>query len=246
MKTNIEIAVRAAIVMAILVAAKAPAQELDRDGWNVTVAPYLWGAAMDGTAQIKGRSTAVDLSRSDILDHMDIGGMGTVVARKGEWGVLADAAWVELSGSSTMPPADVFPTLGVFTVQGVRRISPYVDVTFGARWTHLNGRVELGAPFNLEVEKSRDWVDPTVGVVLHAPLTGRVHASLMADVGGFGVGSDFAWQVFPTAGVDITRHASVELGWRILDENYATGDGADRFEYDMRLQGPAAGLAFRF
>jgi hypothetical protein len=105
--------------------------------------------------------------------------------------------------------------------------------------------VELGAPFNMDIEKSRDWVDPTVGVVLHAPLTD-----------GCTLRSPRTWRVrrglglrlagLPDRRVDITRHASVEVGWRILDENYATGDGPDRFEYDMQLQGPAAGLAFRF
>jgi hypothetical protein len=108
----------------LITAPTARAQGLDDDGWNVTVAPYMWGAGMEGTTQIKGRETSVDLSRSDILDHMDIGGMGTVIARKGDWGVLADGVGWSSADSSAMPPADVFPTLGVFTVQGVRRISP--------------------------------------------------------------------------------------------------------------------------
>jgi hypothetical protein len=32
----------------------------------------------------------------------------------------------------------------------------------------------------------------------------------------------------------------------VLDTDYESGDGADRFGWDMRLQGPAMGFAYRF
>jgi hypothetical protein len=123
--------------------------------------------------------------------------MGTAVARKGAWGVYADVVWTDLGGSSAMPPVEVDPTLAIMSMNVLRRITPYADATAGVRWNHLSTRVELGPPLSMNLDKSRDWVDPVVGVVLRSPELGRFHGAVVADIGGFGVSSDFTWQVFP-------------------------------------------------
>ena len=66
------------------------------------------------------------------------------------------------------------------------------------------------------------------------------------EIGGFGAGSDFAWQLFPRVGFRFAEKASLEFGWRWLDMDYATGEGTEQFGYDVLTQGPVAGLAFRF
>lgn len=66
------------------------------------------------------------------------------------------------------------------------------------------------------------------------------------EIGGFGVGSKFTWQVFPTVGFKFTDRVSLELGYRWLDIDYSTGSGNERFAYDVLSQGPIGGLAFRF
>jgi hypothetical protein len=60
------------------------------------------------------------------------------------------------------------------------------------------------------------------------------------------VGSDVTWQVFPSVGVRLSKRVSMEAGWRFLSTDYKTGEGADRFEYDILYQGPVVGFAFRF
>lgn len=37
---------------------------------------------------------------------------------------------------------------------------------FGLRYNRLNGRIDFKAPINMEVENTRDWIDPVVGVIL--------------------------------------------------------------------------------
>ena len=104
----------------------------------------------------------------------------------------------------------------------------------------------LQAPIPIDVEQTRDWVDPVFGILLHTPDEDRWHAALMADIGGFGVGSDFAWHLFPSAGFDVTNSLSLGLGWRIMDTDYETGADDNRFATDVRLQGPTLGLLYRF
>ncbi|MGE5199309.1 MAG: hypothetical protein ACM3H9_06690, partial [Rhodospirillaceae bacterium] len=74
----------------------------------------------------------------------------------------------------------------------------------------------------------------------------RWHAQVYTEIGGFGVGSDFAWQVFPTIGVNLSKNASLELGYRWLDLDYSTGQDLTLFKYDVLTQGPVVGFVFRF
>ena len=96
------------------------------------------------------------------------------------------------------------------------------------------------------VDQSKTWVDPLVGVLLRTPEMHRVGFRVYSEIGGFGIGSDFAWQVFPVVVVRMTEKASIDLGYRWLDLDYTTGDGTDAFSYDVLSQGPVMGFTFRF
>jgi len=222
----------------------AHAQESNTD-WQFIVAPYAWGPAMDGNGGLKGHNTDIDISRDDFIDHFDGGFMGTAIARKGAWGIYADVVWTDLGGSSATPPVEVDPTLAIMSMNVLRRLTPYADATVGVRWNHLSTRVDLGAPLSIHLEGSRDWVDPVVGVALRSPELGRFHGALVADIGGFGLASDLTWQVFPTIGYTITPWVSMETGWRFLSVDYTTDEDGG-FTYDVLVDGPAVGVAFKF
>ncbi|HRV36145.1 MAG TPA: hypothetical protein P5520_09740, partial [Desulfomonilia bacterium] len=51
-----------------------------------------------------------------------------------------------------------------------------------------------------------EWVDPIVGVNLSVPFSKRISAGVLADIGGFGAGSDLAWEVMPVIGFPLKRH----------------------------------------
>ena len=213
-------------------------------GWQWTLAPYLWASSLNGTLVVKGQKADVDLSASDIWDHTDFGFMGMFVTRKGDWGFTGDFVTVDLSAESQL--ADVDPSLGIAAVQVVRRLSDAVDLTFGARYNRLEANIDFNPPINTQVGKTREWVHPMVGVVLKTSREHRWHASLIADFGGTGAHSDLTWQLFPSAGIKMAEWVSFEIGYRYLDTKYETGDGTDRFEYDVVYQGPVLGFAFTF
>ena len=71
-------------------------------------------------------------------------------------------------------------------------------------------------------------------------------AQVYTEIGGFGVGSTFTWQVFPALGFSLSKRASLELGDRWLDIDYETGENTTLFKYDVLTQGPIVGFAFRF
>ena len=68
----------------------------------------------------------------------------------------------------------------------------------------------------------------------------------MADIGGFSVGSTLAYQIYPMAGVRVSRLLSIHVAYRYLYMDYQTGSGREAFVYDMSIYGPEIGLAFHF
>jgi hypothetical protein len=242
-----------ALVLLLTVVAASPtaAQAPPGDSWKITVAPYLMGASMNGTTAVAGEELDVDLSMSDIFSNLQFGAMGLVVARKGAWGVGGDAIWMALGKND--PPAPGFAgsadvSQGAFAMYGLRRLAPYADLFFGARINYVSANLRFGGPFLVgSADGSKTWADPLVGVQFRTPENGsRWHAQVYTEIGGFGVGSTFSWQVFPTIGVNLSKNASLEFGYRWLDIDYSTGETATLFEYDVLTQGPVIGFAFRF
>ena len=86
----------------------------------------------------------------------------------------------------------------------------------------------------------------SVGANLALPLGKGFALKLRGDVGGFGVGSDFTWQVYPYLDWRFAKWGSLQAGYRWLYMDYETGSGADRFAYDMMNQGVQLGFTFHF
>ena len=70
--------------------------------------------------------------------------------------------------------------------------------------------------------------------------------NLRGDVGGFGVGSDFAWQLFPYVSWQFGERASMQAGYRAISMDYDEGSGLSEFKYDVVTQGAQLGVTFRF
>jgi hypothetical protein len=95
-----------------------------------------------------------------------------------------------------------------------------------------------------------DWVDPFVGARLRwYPAPGE-EVSLRGDVGGFGAGSKFTWQVLAAYNWYLCTYQSLVLdgylGYRALSVDYEQGEGVSRYEFDALQQGPVMGVRGRF
>jgi hypothetical protein len=244
-----EVIVKRAVVLWAIIALVAAgawtpaAAQATGDTWEITVAPYLMGASMNGTTTVRGRDFDLDLSMSDIFSNLQFGAMGLVVAKKGNWGFGADAIWMALG--TTVRNTNVDFNQGAFAFYGLRQLGPAADVLFGLRVNTLQGTLNFKA-LGVDVSQDETWVDPIVGLRLRTPPDRPVHLQVYSEIGGFGAGSDFTWQIFPTVGFKIAPKASLEVGYRWLDLDYSKGEGTEKFGYDMLIQGPLAGVTFRF
>jgi hypothetical protein len=98
--------------------------------------------------------------------------------------------------------------------------------------------------------RSMDWVDPLIGMRVRHDLTAHDQLQLAADIGGFGIGSDFSWQLFAgyTHSWDIGQatQLAATLGYRVLAVDYEEGSGKNAQALDLTMHGPLAGLTLRW
>ena len=145
---------------------------------------------------------------------------------------------------------------------GGQSASTAVDLLGGARYWNqdldlslaIKGDVELNRlggfkrSGSLAVAKSGtvDWVDPFVGFRVRHELSPGHELQFLGDVGGFGAGSDFSWQLYGGYSFDFTvMHSTLYgvLGYRALAVDYSEGSTA---RINVILHGPVAGLSFRW
>ena len=80
-------------------------------GWEFQVAPYMWFFSLDGDVTVKGRESDLNLDFSDIWDELNIAGMLTLDARKGNWGIFGDMIGANLGKSTKVDGVKIEPTI---------------------------------------------------------------------------------------------------------------------------------------
>jgi hypothetical protein len=231
-----------------------PASGATPDEWRFTVAPYLMLPWMDGKTAVRGVEVDVNVAPSEIFSNLQFGAMGAFEARKSRWGFGVDAIYMALGTTverddiigGDRPNADVDFNQGAYTFQGLRQLNDRVDFVFGARWNVIQGRIGLKGPNETVVRQTEQWVDPIVGLKFKQRLGGPVSFTMQGDIGGFGAGSDFAWQLFPVVGIDVGSRTTLGIGYRVLGTNYTSGSDETRFQYDVITQAFVLGAAFHF
>lgn len=164
---------------------------------------------------------------------------------------LGAAYEVWASGAAGSPGRSAVEVLG-----GARYWRQELDVS-----VNISGSATLSGPLGI-VDLTRagdrlfarsgtvDWVDPFVGARLLYDVAPGQSVVVRGDVGGFGAGSDFSWQILAVYNWEICASDTYKLdgyvGYRALAVDYSEGTGNRRYEYDAVQQGPLFGLTMRF
>jgi hypothetical protein len=226
--------------------------------WSITVAPYLWIASMDGNASVGRVEADVDVPFSDLLKDLSGGAMLAVDFEKGRFGIGVNGLYARVSPDSEVGPIEIDATsdsaqLAVLPYYrlvewqyGVsssgRPLRLVVEPEAGFRYTYL--RTELEIRRGRTFDGSESWVDPLIGSRIGLGLSDRWAIAGEANVGGFGVGSDFTWNVQAYVGYRTTlfgRDTTFAFGYRALSQDYDHGG----FEWDVTMHGPLLGAALR-
>jgi hypothetical protein len=221
--------------------------------WEFSIAPYAFFAALDGRIGVVGQTAQVDASFSDIFKNLDFAAMGTFEARKGNWSFIGNAMYMSLSGKRVTPSpffSDIdvevkefiFDPVVAYRVLKVERGS--IDLLGGARFWHVKSHLTFQPRILplVDVEASKNWVDPIIGARGVASLSPRVFLLGRFDVGGFGINSDFTGQVFGGVGYQLKPRVALIGGYRYLRVDYVN----EGFIFKTAMSGLNVGAKFDF
>ncbi|WP_230278843.1 hypothetical protein [Croceicoccus sp. Ery15] len=229
---------------AAMVATPAAAQEAGE--WEFTFQPYLMAPKMKGDAAVRGIDAEVDVSRKDVISELNMAFLGYVEAHNGQWGIGIDTNYMNLDANND--DAVVAANMAQTGVQPMLfyRVAPQLDLMVGARYVAIKVTTESDIEIFDDVSRKADWIDPIVGVRFQAPLSDSIDAGLIANVGGFGVGSDVSVQIRPMINFGVAENITIDAGYQFLYIDYEHGSGDRRFLYDVSTDGPIIGATFKF
>lgn len=232
------------------------------DSWRFEFAPQLWAASVTGSGRVSGLRFAGTASFRDIWEKLDLGLMGRFEARKGKWSFFVDGMFLELSDdvSTTLPGVSgelrsqqwlfqwgaYYEFASVSLEDTIEDSSLAFEAMVGNRLYRVENRLDIspGPSF----DGSQTWIDPIIGLRIPWRLPRNFSLVTSGDVGGFGLGSHFSWQIQSMVRYDLETRVPVFLtaGYRLLGYNYSEGNGNRKFELDLLLYGPlvAIGVAF--
>ena len=186
-------------------------------GWTFNVALYGWFAGLEGDIGVGGRTTSVDASFGDILDHLDVGVMGLAEARYERFGVFTDLNYIRLSAAGDTPfgilasGVDVTVKNLMWTLGGEYRLVLHqpdasVDAFAGFRLFSVESELDFNPPGligGLSLSDTETWADPVVGLKGHVSLSPEFYLVSWGLIGG-GASSDIVWDVMGGAGYRFT------------------------------------------
>jgi hypothetical protein len=234
----------AACMVIFALCSGAKAEDGSETGWKWRWAPIsLWLIQFEGDTSGGDPDPPPDIDLSDIMDAVDGGLMANFEGiANNRWGFLVDINWIDVSGNQGQASLK-FKHIQA-EVDGFYRVPAgrgAIDWLLGVRY--YSHDLELSP---IPVSTSEEWVDPVIGVRWVMPFAQNWGLLLRGDIGGFGVGSDFAWQARAIVDWHPWKHWSIDTGLRAMAIDYETGSKSDHYRYDGTTWGPVIGFSLRW
>lgn len=226
------------------------AQNNSSDDWRYSIEPNMMLPHMSGKAGVGHLPIVeVDQSSGDFFSHLKYGGMLTFEASNDKWVINTDLIYASLAADVKKEPLVFNGHLKARQFNGevavLRKISPWLEAGVGGVVTSVKSGFDLtvmnpktGQLVGLNRTKSQTWFDPMLVVrTMNAPDSKFLYMA-RGEMGGFGVGSDFSWQLQAHVGYRFSKLFYGLVGYRYMDIKYEKGHGKDYFLYDLNTFGP--------
>jgi len=127
-------------------------------------------------------------------------------------------------------------------------ITPEFELLGGVRYFENDLHMRLKSVNGVKVSSkdSQTWADPMIGARLIHPLSQNWLVEVRADIGGFGVQSQFEWNAEGLFGYRLSNTNLLWAGYRALDVDYKEGSPANRYTFDVRMEGFVGGASWTF
>ena len=221
--------------------------------WTFDWAPYYWSASLSGNLTIDGEDVDFEGGGGDGSSGETslYGYLGHFEAHHGPWSFVVAPIFIKynvLGSQGATIDADTTIKAQVHEAFVAREFAEGWEWMVGARYQELETEMGLssgGVPVSSH-ESSRNWTDPIGGLRYHTGLGGDWSLHARADIGGFGVGSDFAWNASAIFRYEFTEVFGMTLGYRALRIDFEDQGPSGRIAYDLSMYGPILGISLSF
>jgi hypothetical protein len=235
-----------------LLSPNAIAQSFDKNSNEIILAPYLWGAAINGTSTVGALPPLdIDASFSDIFSNLNFAMSLHMEFKRGPWVFVVDPTYISLEMEAVPPIPDVPPGTMEVDIWIVELWAGYQfhdnwEVIGGARYQDQDISVSglPDPPFTPPVGVSDNWTDWFAGVRFNADLGDKWLMVWRGDVVVAG-DSDSGWNssIFFNRRVGKKGNKTVILGYRYMVDDYIN-EGT--YGWDVTQDGPVVGFSWVF
>lgn len=228
----------------------------ENDKWNFLLEPYAMFPNISGTSAIATLpQVEVDANPGDILENLDMAAMIYFEAAHDSWAFSSDLLYMSLKHDVkrdiVVQSGELQAKQLAWELAAMRSVLPMLEAGVGLRLNSMKVGLDLvhdtnGGSVSVNKSATQTWVDPILLVRFKSSPNKKFIYQFRGDIGGFGVGSDFAWQVQAYAGYRFSKLFQLTGGYRVIGMDYDKGSGADRFMYDMDTFGPVIRFGFNF
>jgi hypothetical protein len=221
-----------------------PADASSED-WSFVLTPYVWVPAIDTSLSVGTNPPAED--SGSILDYLDGAFLINGEARRGAWSILGEFNYLDFSddfGSTAIGSVAEWRIEGVMASLGAAyafydHSDVRIEALAGLRGWSVDTTTRV---VRQQASVSSTWIDPIIGLRFSAPLSEQVDISGMANVGGFGVGSELQWDAVAAINWSVSDLVTLSGGYRHLYLDFTDSDTT----IDLTLSGPFVAVGFKF
>lgn len=236
-----------------------PPPETLLPGIEVLATPYLWlpWAGINIRPSDTRISSASDtIGAGKLINHLTwVPFMGQVEFRSGSFGLVLDYIHAPLKSGISTDKIRFGGGTGDFTINTGSAVLLYralalpdqsADLGIGFRAWGLDGEIALDRrrqrlpPYT--VSDGLAWADPLIVGRYRYDFGNGFAATAYGDLGGFGVGAHFDWQLMATIDYTVRPGFDLHAGFRSLNFSY----GAERANIKLNMYGPIISATFRF
>jgi hypothetical protein len=236
--------------LSVSFAAPHQAQAAPSDGTIVTVMPYVWAPKVRGTTALGQLSVPVEVTPSDFVDGLKIGGMGALKIERGRVFAYIDAIVVDYDNRNFRPffsqPVKAkirFGEAGVGIIRTVKRgpksvlrVSPHIGIQYLKIDTAVGGNI-------LAVSTGGEWINPAAGVMVDFPISKRFTVNGQFNGAGFGLTDTNYLNASTRLDYRLSQRLSVGVGYRFARANF---QNPQALALDLTGGGPMFALQYRF
>ncbi len=217
------------------------AYDYNQNNWQYQFTLFSWLPSQNGTVTVGEKSFEADVFFKDLMRGGGWALNGHVEAKTEKLVFLLEGIFIQSFDKDSLDELNSY--ISLWEGAAGYSILPYLDIIGGGRYFKIKTVIREGGVS--EVEKHKGWFDPFVGARTRFLIFKPVLIFARADMGGFGLGSKFSWNISAGVGLRLSNFALLG-GYRIWDVQYESGTGLEYFKYDVRHAGPEVGFTLFF